>query len=235
MSQPQSVTPRDGWNVNLPALIGVVFVFLLGVVLWVVLAGGSDDDATPDTLPSPSSVATTVAPAETTDTTTPETTSPAPMPDLSATTTAPTTAATTVPATSPATTVPATVPPATTAPGSDPGTVPGDLGIPDRPMLAPPCNDSFITALGAAAGPSATAESIAAVLEQYPSSNYLRTDQTCPSLTQSIDGQPIYLVFFGPFPFASDACAARADGPPDAYARQLSETLPPDHIVPCDG
>jgi len=71
------------------------------------------------------------------------------------------------------------------------------------------------------------------VLEQYPGSNYLRTDQSCPSLSPSSGGEPIYVVFFGPFAFDSDACAARADGPDDAYARQLSDDVGPDHSVTC--
>ena len=73
------------------------------------------------------------------------------------------------------------------------------------------------------------------MLDEFPDSNYLRTDQTCPSLTQDVDGEPVYVVYLGPFPFASDACTARADGTPDAYARQLSEDLSPDHSIDCDG
>ena len=36
--------PGERWNVNLPAVIGVVFVFLVGVIVWVVAASGSDDN-----------------------------------------------------------------------------------------------------------------------------------------------------------------------------------------------
>ena len=36
--------PGERWNVNLPAVIGVVFVFLVGVIVWVVVASGSGDD-----------------------------------------------------------------------------------------------------------------------------------------------------------------------------------------------
>ena len=71
------------------------------------------------------------------------------------------------------------------------------------------------------------------MLDAYPGSSYLRTDQTCPSLNQSIDGAPIYVVYFGPFAFASDACAARADGTEGAYARRLSNDVGPNHGVSC--
>ena len=101
-------------------------------------------------------------------------------------------------------------------------------------MQQPPCDDTYITVLASPIGSQATAAAVESVLEQYPGSNYLRTDQTCPSLTQSSGGQPIYVIFFGPFAFDSDACAARAGGPEGAYARRLSDEVGPDHSVACD-
>ena len=100
-------------------------------------------------------------------------------------------------------------------------------------MQRPICDGSFITVLASPIGDQATADGVAAVLEQYPGSNYLRTDQTCSSLNQSSDGQPIYVIFLGPFAFDSDACAARSEGPEGAYARQLSNEVGPDHSVAC--
>jgi serine/threonine-protein kinase len=228
MAQPNYGPPADRWNVNMPAVIGVVFVFLLVVVVWVITSSGSGDDAAATTT-VPGSVASTTAPttiAVPAGVVTP-TTTPPPMPDL---------AATTVPTTEATTTTTTTAPPAppTTAPGADPGAVLGDLAIAGRPMQAPPCDGSFITVIASAVGPEATAGGIAAVLDAYPGSNYLRTDQTCSSLNPSVDGQPIYVVFFGPFPFASDACAARADGTEGSYARQLSNDVPPTHAVACE-
>jgi serine/threonine-protein kinase len=136
---------------------------------------------------------------------------------------APTTTATTTPET---TTV-------TTAPGAGDDAVPGDLAVPGRPMQRPPCDGGFITVLASAVGNQATAGSIAAVLEQYPGSNYLRTDQTCSSLNPDVEGEPIYVVFLGPFALDTDACAARAEGPEGAYARQLSNDVGPQHSVDC--
>ena len=100
-------------------------------------------------------------------------------------------------------------------------------------MQQPGCDDSYITVIASAVGAQASAGGIANVLDGYPGSNYLRTDQTCPSLTQDIDGEPIYVVFFGPFAFASDACAARAQGTEGAYARRLTTEVGPDHGVAC--
>lgn len=217
----------------MPAVIGVVFVFLVGVVVWVIVSSGGDgDDAAPADAPATSDVTGGDAPVTSGDgatTTAPPATSPQPLPS---TTVAPSTdsTASTSTSTSTSSTVPA---PVTAAPGAGPDAVPGDLGVPGRPMQQPPCDGSYITVLASPIGAQATADGVGAVLEQYPSSNYLRTDQTCPSLTQSSGGQPIYVIFFGPFAFDSDACAARADGPEGAYARRLSDELGPDHSVAC--
>ena len=129
--------------------------------------------------------------------------------------------------------LPLPLPPATTAPGAEAGAVVGDLAVPGRPMQRPGCDESFITVIASAIGSQATAGGIANVLEAYPGSNYLRTDQTCPSLTPDIDGAPIYVVYFGPFAYASDACAARAEGTDGAYARRLSNDVGPEHGVSC--
>jgi hypothetical protein len=71
------------------------------------------------------------------------------------------------------------------------------------------------------------------VLDQYRGSNYLRTDQTCSSLNPDVEGEPIYVVFLGPFALDTDACAARAEGSEGAYARQLSNDVGPQHSVDC--
>lgn len=248
--------PGERWNVNLPAVIGVVFVFLVGVIVWVVVASGSGDDGA---LPGESvpSVPTTTN----TDSTAVPTTTPLPMPSTTLVPpTAPPTAppatqpATQPPPTSPATlvppTAPPTAPPATQPPPTAPSptavpnptttrpttTVPAssvDLGVPGHPITQPPCDGGYITVLGSAIGDQATAASMRVVLDKYPGSNYLRTDVTCSSLTPSSNGQPIYVVYFGPFATDREACAARSQGPKDAYVRRLSNDLPPTHSVSC--
>ena len=229
MSQPGFEPGGAGehWNVNMPAVIAVVFAFLVGVVVWVIVSNDGEDDARDDA--SPAAVAgTTAAPAAGQGAGDPatDTTSPVPLPDLTAVS-----SSTAAPSSTSTTTT--TVPPATTAPGAPAGAVPGDLAIPGRPMQQPGCDGAYITVLASAIGQQASATGIANVLDTYPGSNYLRTDQTCPSLTPAIDGEPIYVVYLGPFAFDSDACAARSQGPDGAYARRLSNDLGPDHSVSC--
>lgn len=220
----------ERWNINMPAVIGVVFVFLVGVIVWVVASSGGDGDgAASSTTRPPATTSGDALPAG--QTSAPSTTSAAPMPDPSAVATTTTTSSSTP--TSASTTASTAPPPATTAPGADTGAAPGDLAIPGRPMQRPGCDNSYITVIASAVGSQATAGGIANVLEAYPGSEYLRTDQTCPSLTQNIDGAPIYVVYFGPFAFSSDACAARAEGTEGAYARRLSDEVGPDHSVAC--
>lgn len=154
----------------------------------------------------------------------------------------------TEPGTSPATTPPSTVPPTpapTTAPAPTttaspappptltPGGVPGDLGVPGRPMSRPPCDGGHITIVQSASGPNVSAAGVGSVLEEYPDTEYLRTDQTCPSLRQQVDGNPVYVVYFGPYSAPENACADRSRGPADSYVRTLSTDLPPNHTVDC--
>lgn len=235
MSQTGPPPTGERWNLNMPAVIGVVFVFLCAVVVWVIVSSSDGDDADETTATTVASATTDATPTslaavEPTAPTT-ATTTPAPMPStsVSATTAPPTTAPPTI---APTTVPPTTIPP-TTAAGADPDAVKGDLGIAGRPMRQPTCNGGYITVLASAIGDQASADSIAAVLDTYPDSNYLRTDQTCPSLRPAAGGEAIYVVFLGPFALDIDACTARSEGPPDAYARRLSEDLGPDHTVDC--
>jgi hypothetical protein len=247
--------PGERWNVNLPAVIGVVFVFLVGVIVWVVAASASDDGGALPGESVPSVPTSTLAAIVTVPTTTPL---PMPSTTLAAPTLAPTlppTAPPTTPAptaapTTPAPTAAPTTPPTTTAPAPTTTTAPAptstgaptttvaptgvDLGVPGHPITRPPCDGGYITVLGSAIGSQATADSMAKVLNKYPGSNYLRTDVTCSSLTPSSSGQPIYVVYFGPYATDREACAARSQGPKDAYVRRLSNDLPPSHSVNCD-
>ena len=91
-----------------------------------------------------------------------------------------------------------------------------------------------VTAEQAAAIQSRFEDLVWQVLDEFPQSSYLRTDQACTSLAQSHEGQPIYVVFFGPFPVPEDACAARAKGTPDAYAKQLTNSGGATGAVRCD-
>ena len=239
---------RDRWGLNLPLAVGVVVVFLIAVIAWVVIdAPRGDDEAVDPTLPPPAPttnpIGSLVVPTTTTTppllpTTVPvvpvQPTTPPPVPTPTAAPPAPT-----IPVT-PTTTVAPPPPPPTAAPTppatlSPPGpdAVPGDLGVPNRPMVRPVCS-GYITVIASNVASTTSAAGIQQILAQYPGSEYLRTDESCTSLDRSGQGEPIYVVYFGPYPEAVDACLARADGPSGAYARQLSNDIGPNHSVACD-
>src|SRR5262245_6843465 len=179
--------PGERWNVNLPAVIGVVFVFLVGVIVWVIASSGGDDEITTDTL-LPGST-TSVPPGITAQTTTPlpmpSTTLVPPTAPSTAPVTVPATAAPTAAPTAPPAPPPQTAPPATAAPQPPPAPPPtqapvppqptttttpappppvpqngGDLGVPGHAITHPPCNGGYITVLASAIGSQATANSM---------------------------------------------------------------------------
>lgn len=74
-----------------------------------------------------------------------------------------------------------------------------DLWIDDTPMAQPACDGSYIAIIASTDGFRAASGS-----RKYSDGNYLRTDITCNSLNPyfssgSLQGQPIYLIFFGPY------------------------------------
>lgn len=152
--------------------------------------------------------------------------------DAAATDDATMSTSTTVPATSPPTAAAPTTAPSTTSPPPTPTTIFGDLVL-GVDMARPECDGQYITIIGSAVDSAQYNQVMSDVLARYPGSEYLRTDQTCPSLRADFDGDPIYSAFFGPFVSADEACSARAFGPSDAYVRILSTVDPPTHQVRC--
>jgi serine/threonine-protein kinase len=123
------------------------------------------------------------------------------------------------------------MPPTTPAP-TTPGTVPGDLGIPGTPMAQLPCDGTYVTFL--ASVKNTTASAMQEALASFPGSQYLRTDQTCPSLNApASDGAPLYRIFAGPYGDVNEACAARAMSSQGAFVKRVSNGDPPAHVVTC--
>lgn len=144
----------------------------------------------------------------------------------STTTAAPTTTTTVAPTTTllPTTTIaPTTLAPEPTA--APPTPLPGDLAIDGFQMTQPECDDSWITIVGSLTTPDNYQRETRGVLEQFDGSQYLLTHTTCPSLRPDLDGNPIYVVFFGPYGTKAEACAERERGPSDAYVKILSSTV----------
>ena len=110
------------------------------------------------------------------------------------TTTSTTTTSTTTTSSTTATTTTTTTPQA-----QESGVAPPEFWIDGVQMALPVCDGSFITIIASTSGSRAASSS-----RDYYDGNYLRTDITCDSLNPffssgSLQGQPIYLVFFGPY------------------------------------
>lgn len=97
-----------------------------------------------------------------------------------------------------------------------------DLGISGYPIQQPTCDGAFVTVVASIVGKDDAAERVKSVLDRYPDGNYLRTDRSCASFSQSSNGQPIFVVFLGPFAQPADACEARVKAADDAYIKRLS-------------
>lgn len=240
-------TPHSRFAINVPAAVGVAAVFVVAVAAWVVASRvGGDEVSNPDrTIPpaslvsTPSTVPESTAPRD--STLPPQTTSPIPLP-----TNVPKAgrATTTIPSAKPANpdakpAAPATTvaPPAkkkttttTAAPkveqeGSGGGKSggPGDLGIKGHPIQQPTCDGAFVTIIASVVGSGdAVAQSVEKQLEDHPDANYLRTDTSCSSFRQDVEGEPIYVVYLGPFAQPEDACQARSSSSSPSYVKRLT-------------
>jgi peptidoglycan hydrolase-like protein with peptidoglycan-binding domain len=114
---------------------------------------------------------------------------------------------------------------ATEQPSASPtGVTPDDTG--QLPVTAPfanqECSGQFLVILASSGSPSEYVSTLEAALAVVPDAKYLRTDQSCSTFNQEVDGHPIYAAYAGPFDDVASACAARqATGVPASYVRQL--------------
>lgn len=129
--------------------------------------------------------------------------------------------------------------PVSTTPAPAPGAASavvdaGDvLGI-GTSMALPNCNGGYVTLVGAAVTPGQYPNQVRDILDRYPGTSYLLTRGQCTSLRQQMpDGSDIYVVYFGPYETAEEACFARVAGPVDAYVKRLDNTSDPNAAVDC--
>ncbi|WP_448222907.1 serine/threonine-protein kinase [Gordonia iterans] len=100
----------------------------------------------------------------------------------------------------------------------------GDLGLP-VPISDPPCDGSTVAVVYNAVTPGAYAQEVGAALARYPGASYLRTDQSCRSLKQAENGNPIYAVYY-PGATPAETCSIKARVGGDTYARRLDDRTP---------
>lgn len=204
---PQAGSGR-GMLIGAGAVAAVAIVALAAVLGWSL--GNRDDPATQPVARS-GETAVTAAP---TPSASPEsrTTVPSPTP------------------TSPSPQVEASAP--VTAP---PAPATGDLGL-TVPMSRPACDGSAILIVASANDPSQYAGEVQRMLNRYPGTSYVRTDQACTSLRQRMDtGELIYAIYYPTGGSSLDAaCALAADrGISGANAKYLDNHTDPGDYRPC--
>lgn len=99
-------------------------------------------------------------------------------------------------------------------------------------MRNPPCDGRGIVILTSVTTPGRYAEGVAAALNKFPGSSYLRTDLTCPSLrARSDEGNLIYAVYFPGGYTPAQLCAAVEAAGSGAYGKVLDFRTDPSYIV----
>lgn len=85
------------------------------------------------------------------------------------------------------------------------------------------CTGRLLVVLASSGDPKADDRTIGAAVDQVPDAKYLRTSRSCETFNQSLNGNPIYAAYVGPFDSIAEACAARTEtGIAAAYVRTLS-------------
>ncbi|MCH5645388.1 serine/threonine-protein kinase [Gordonia sp. ABSL49_1] len=206
---PSYPAPEKSRSIAVPAALTaiVVLVIAIGAVGWVLFTSGSDDSKNAaDVSREPQTVTVERATPQVTETT--------------AETTVETTAGQTPPF------VPTTTQPTTPQRGT------GDLGL-ATPISRPACDGTGIVVVANAVTPGQYASEVQGYLNSYPGFSYLRTDQSCPSLRQNLNGNPIYAVYKVAGTTLSEICALRSQIGGDAYGKWLDTTSNPTSYITC--
>ena len=120
----------------------------------------------------------------------------------------------------------------TLQPPPPPSSEGGDLNV-SVPMSRPPCDGTGIVVLGSVTTPGQYAEGVQRLLNANPGASYLRTDQSCPSLRQTLAGNPIYAVYRVAGRSPDALCDAVRGAGGGAYGKWLDTTTPPEKMITC--
>ena len=89
-------------------------------------------------------------------------------------------------------------------------------------MVNQRCNGQFLIILASSGSPRDYRPTLLPALRASQDGRYLVTTSSCRSFNQTIDGNPIYAAYMGPYPTMDDACRARDSvSVGEAYVRAL--------------
>lgn len=119
------------------------------------------------------------------------------------------------------------------APPPAPVRTEGDLGL-STPITQPACDGTAIVVVGNAIDPANYAAEVQGILNAFPGSSYLRSDQSCPSLRPRSDqGTLIYAVYQVAGRSMGEMCSLRNRIGGDAYGKWLDRTTDPATYFTC--
>lgn len=96
------------------------------------------------------------------------------------------------------------------------------------------CRGQYIVVLSSSGSPEAYKSTLTRTLSRVPGSSYLRTDESCSTFVQELDGTPIYAAYAGPFESMSEACSTReVSTVPNSYVRMLSTSTTGREVCAC--
>ncbi|WLP90310.1 serine/threonine-protein kinase [Gordonia sp. NB41Y] len=106
-----------------------------------------------------------------------------------------------------------------------------DLGL-TTPISHPACDGTGIVVVGNAVTPGQYPADIQRILDQYPGSSYLRTDESCGSLRDRDDnGNVIYAVYQVAGSSLADICRLRNQLGGESYGKWLDNTTDPTTFI----
>jgi hypothetical protein len=116
---------------------------------------------------------------------------------------------------------------------SEPPTGNGPLNVPAA-FVNQQCRSQILVVLASSGSPAEYESTLGDAVDTVPNAKYLRTDESCSSFNQEIDGNPIYAAYIGPFRSIEEACRERYDSRMvGAYVRTLAADRETQDICSC--
>lgn len=118
--------------------------------------------------------------------------------------------------------------------GADVGSADDPLGV-GAPFENVGCTGQAMLLLRSSGDPATYASVLGDAISWTSDVKYLRTNQSCSTFNQQIDGNDIYAAYTGPYDSLSEACQARLDvGHVEAVPRMMDEAAEHRSYCACD-
>ncbi len=103
----------------------------------------------------------------------------------------------------------------------------GDLGL-TRPISSLGCTSEYVAIIDSAYDPATNSAKVQDLLDTWPDASYILDTVSCAAFNPTLNGNPIYAIYLGPFRSQAEACAARDRVGGDAYVKVAAPNVAPD-------